>query len=183
MHPIAALADILRRCDVPWAIVGAHAANFYRRDIRTTLDIDVLVSLGTKEMEVVAEALVAEGWRIKRALPEGWLLRVEHPTLGPADIIAAGVDYQDVALARAQDRTFPGVTAKVLAVEDVLIHKLIANRAQDEADVLSILAANPDLDQQYLDHWIEFWEVADRYRRCEAETRGRLGGDDGVDQS
>ena len=171
MHPIAALANIFGRCGVPWAVVGAHAANFYRRDIRTTLDVDVLVSLGTKEMKVVADAMVAEGWRIKRAMPEGWLLRVLHPTLGPADVIAAGVEYQDVALARAQDREFPGVTAKVLAVEDVLIHKLIANRAQDEADVLSILAANPDIDLQYLDHWIEFWEVADRYQRCRAKIR------------
>ncbi|MDE0036505.1 MAG: hypothetical protein OXU77_02965 [Gammaproteobacteria bacterium] len=183
MHPIAALADIFRRCDVPWAVVGAHAANFYRRDIRTTLDVDVLVSLGTKEMAVVADAMVAEGWRIKRTMPEGWLLRVEHPTHGPADIIAAGVEYQDIALARAQDRSFPGVIAKVLAVEDVLIHKLIANRAQDEADVLSILAANPDLDLEYLDHWIEFWEVADRYRHCQAETTSRGREDDEGDQS
>ena len=183
MHPIAALADIFRRCGTPWAIVGAHAANFYRRDIRTTLDVDVLVSLGTKQMTVVADAMVAEGWRIKRTMPEGWLLRVEHPTFGPADIIAAGVEYQDIALARAQDRTFPGATAKVLAVEDVLIHKLIANRAQDEADVVSILAANPDLDLEYLDLWIEFWEVADRYRRCQAEITSRGREDDEENQS
>ena len=64
-----------------------------------------------------------------------------------------------------------------------LIHKLIANRAQDEADVLSILAANPDLDQHYLDHWIEFWEVADRYRRCQAELTSRGREDDEGDQS
>ena len=134
MDAIAAIAEVLDAREIRWAVVGAHAANFYRDDIRSTMDVDVLVSLGAAGIRELAEGLVDAGWRIGRLYPEDWLLRVMHPTFGSVDVIATGVEYQEVALLRAQPKVFPnGVTAKVLAVEDVLIHKLIANRAQDEA--------------------------------------------------
>ena len=171
MDAIAAIAEVLDAREIRWAVVGAHAANFYRDDIRSTVDVDVLVSLGAAGIRELAEGLVDAGWQIRRLYPEDWLLRVMHHTFGSVDFIATGVEYQEVALLRAQPKVFPnGVTAKVLAVEDVLIHKLIANRAQDEADVLSILATNTAMDEDYVREWTEFWEITDRYESCVAKA-------------
>ena len=171
MDAITALAQVLEARELRWAIVGAHAANFYRDDIRSTSDVDVLVSLGAARLRELADVLAEAGWRIRRLYPDDWLLRVVHPNFGAVDVIAAGVEYQETALARAQPKVFPnGGTARVLAVEDVIIHKLIANRAQDEADVVSILATNTAMDEDYLGAWTEFWEIADRYENCLAKA-------------
>ncbi len=59
------------------------------------------------------------------------------------DILLAVVEYQRVALARVHDH--------VLAVWDVIIHKLIAWRQRDRGDIRSILEAGADLDRDYLD--------------------------------
>jgi hypothetical protein len=65
------------------------------------------------------------------------------------------VDYQRHALARAVDH--------VLTVEDVIIHKLIAWRLRGQDDIRSIIEAGVALDNEYLNHWITEWELADRW--------------------
>ena len=55
------------------------------------------------------------------------------------------------------------IPARVLAVEDVIIHKLIANRAQDDADIAAILEAQEPMDVRYLEYWMQVWEVGDRF--------------------
>ena len=154
---------LLDRHDVKWAVFGAAAANVYRTEARTTFDVGLLVSLSPEVMGHVAEAAEAAGWAVKYRHPDGTMLRIEHPDLGAADLVAVEVEYQRTALQRAHQETLAGgVNARVLSVEDVVIHKLIANRLQDDADIASILDANPDLDHVYLDHWMGVWEVGDR---------------------
>jgi hypothetical protein len=57
----------------------------------------------------------------------------------------------------------------MLAVEDVLIHKLIAWRAKDQDDIASILPTRPNLDAEYIDRWAKEWQVGDRW----ADSRQR----------
>ena len=45
-------------------------------------------------------------------------------------------------------------------VEDVIIHKLIAGRHQDIADIEAIVAGHLPLDETYLARWVGFWDVA-----------------------
>lgn len=54
-------------------------------------------------------------------------------------------------------------TANILRVEDIIIHKLIAHRYQDLADVEAILATKPALDESYIERWAAFWEVANHW--------------------
>lgn len=171
-----------------WALMGGHAANLYRREIRTTVDVDILVpdvsvgALGPVPRAV--ERLRGEGWTIKALPPGGWLLRATHPEHGGLDLVVAETEYQSVALARADESATGSKTAtgsvrvKALTVEDVLIHKLIANRAKDEADVIDILKTGPDLDQDYLRHWLGEWEVADRYEHLTVRAAAEVDGAD-----
>ena len=179
-----ALKDLLDQlfgaADGDWALIGGHAANLYRREIRTTVDVDILVppalvgALGP--LPGTADRLRSEGWTIKAMPPGGWLLRAIHPEYGALDLIVAETEYQNVALARAGRSAVGEVRAKTLTVEDVLIHKLIADRAKDEADVVDILKTAPDLDEAYLGHWLREWEVAERYERLVARAAAEVEG-------
>ncbi|MFC2167262.1 DUF6036 family nucleotidyltransferase, partial [Acidobacteriota bacterium] len=41
------------------------------------------------------------------------------------------------------------------ALEDLVIHKIIAKRARDIEDIRSILLKNPDYDTTYIKKWLE----------------------------
>ena len=177
--PLNELLDgLFRGADGDWALIGGHAANLYRREIRTTVDVDVLVmrvAVGTDQpLSGIAERLQREGWTIKANPPGGWLLRVTHPVHGALDLVVAETEYQAGALARANRSTVGDLRVKTLTVEDVIIHKLIANRAKDDADVVDILKTGPDMDETYLQHWLREWEVEGRYDHLSARASAEL---------
>lgn len=166
------LSSFFAARNIPWALVGGHAANIHRDELRLTTDYDVLVFLGDVQMADLAADMLRAGWRVRQRTDEGWLLRAEHADYGKLDVMATGTEYQEVALSRAIDMEMSeSVTIKALAVEDVLIHKLIANRDKDDWDVRSILRAKPRLDCGYLREWISFWDVDDRYQRLRQQIR------------
>ena len=70
---------------------------------------------------------------------EGWHIRYLHP------------DGRMVRLSHDE-----------MAVEDVIVHKLVANRPRDVADIADRLEARAPLDVDYLEHWMQVWGVADR---------------------
>lgn len=166
------LLDDLFGADSGWAVAGAHAANVYRRELRFTKDLDLLVSLGSRSMSDAAAALSQQGWTVRTMAPDGWLLRVSHPEFGYMDVIASETPYQDEALRRSRAVDLgKGASAHVLSVEDVMIHKLIANRAKDDADIEDILRTTPSLDWEYLDRWFDAWDLRGRFESIAGRTR------------
>ena len=102
------------------------------------------------------------------------MLRAHHRHFGTVDVIAVGMAYQQQAVDRAVVHDVDdSTTLRVLAIEDVIIHKLIADRSKDAADVESILAGDPQMDTAYLDHWLNEWGIADRYERAKSVVRQR----------
>lgn len=87
------------------------------------------------------------------------------------DVIASETDYQRVALGRAKVAMFGDIALRALAVEDVLVHKLIADRYKDSADVEDILRTNPVLDEDYLSMWLDEWGLRERYERIARRSR------------
>ena len=166
------LGELLDRLNLPWAVTGGHAANAYRDEIRHTSDVDILVSLGATSMQDVLRELVLEGWELMRSVEDDWMVRIHHPEHGLADIIATGLDYQEIALSRSHHvRQEDGFVVNFMTVEDIIIHKLIANRHKDDSDVMSILATKPALDADYLNRWLAEWEVRDRYEAFRASAK------------
>ena len=166
---LAAIDRLLTPKGVRWAVLGAHAANLYSGEVRTTQDVDVLVGLSVPQMASVAEDFTSARWQVRHSVEDGWLIRARHPELGDIDVMCVQEEYQRTALARSVERTVKSVgVVRFLAVEDVIIHKLIANRMKDELDVLSILKRNPPLDAEYLERWLRKWEIEERYRMLTA---------------
>jgi hypothetical protein len=162
---LSALAALLQELGIRWALMGALAANRYRASPRLTQDVDLLladVGPGLGRLEAAAREA---GWAVRRADPEGELIRLRHSELGIADLVIAGTDYQQQALRRAHEESIgEGESVFVLSPEDVIVHKLIAGRTQDLADIEAILAAGIPLDERYIERWAAFWEVSDRWR-------------------
>ena len=163
------------RC-VDWAVLGAHAANLYREEVRNTKDVDVLTSLSVERMEMLATDLTNEGWTVRYRAENDWLIRASHPNVGHVDVMCVQDAYQRVALSRADVTPVEGVgDVRFLAVEDVLIHKTIASRWQDDEDIVSILRGDPELDEAYMEAWLRSWEIEERYatlrRRAAAERQ------------
>lgn len=175
-HAIRDLVATLDPTGISWAVAGAVAANHYRDKVRVTMDLDVLLSLTDSSVDVVIDALQKEHWSAVE-LMENWLIRARHPVAGLLDILVSGTEYETGAIARAQHvRLDSDHTYRTLAVEDVLILKLIANRFQDDADVESILLTNPELDWDYMSRWFEEFGLEQRFERIEdaAIAGGRL---------
>jgi hypothetical protein len=145
---------VLDRLEIPWVRAGALAALDYRAEPRLTADADVLVRWDAR----LVGALEADGWEVRA---------MSDPEMAPhllmlkrgddrVDLLVAVTEYQELAL----ERGFPN---RVLTVEDVIVHKLIAWRARDQRDIASILSADHVLDEKYIVHWATEWSVLDRW--------------------
>lgn len=166
---LSALASVLDALGVRWVLIGALAANRYRAEPRLTLDADLLLADFGPGIDALEAALGRAGWTVLRVDPEAELIRLRHSQWGVADLLVAGTDYQHEALARARiEKLDDGHEVRVLTIEDVILHKLIANRFQDLADIESILASSPEMDETYIEHWTDFWDVTVTWRQLRA---------------
>jgi hypothetical protein len=158
-------AACFRRLAVDWCVAGAVAANAYR-DPRATGDIDLVVQIDATKFPAVAAALAEGGWVMVRRSPESDypdIVRLRHPSHFPTDLLLVKTAYQREALLRAHAAVTDAGAVFVLTVEDVIIHKLIADRHRDRADIHEILRQKPALDRDYIERWCDFWEVRDRW--------------------
>ena len=156
---LASIAEIFDDLGVEWTVVGALAANRYRATPRFTTDLDMMA----RYHSALVNALRQAGYEVSVFADEGELPHLIRCHRGPEaiDVLLPVVEYQAVALARAIDH--------VLAVEDVIIHKLIAWRPRDRDDIRSILENGSALDLSYLDRWITEWELAERWQTFSTE--------------
>ena len=181
------LSDALDPKGIDWAVTGAVAANNYRDQIRTTSDLDIMLALAGKDIADVQDALHQRGWTTI-AVAENFLLRMVHPEGGRVDVMVSGTDYETGAIARSHQVDYDAdLSFAMLAVEDVVILKLIANRTQDAADVESIIVAQPNFDREYMAGWFEEFSHLDlraRFGRCKTNAieRGLLRGESATRQ-
>jgi len=134
------------------------AANRYRAEERFTTDVDLLADRHPR----IAEALEVAGYDVVVVRSPGEEPHLLRLTRGQeqVDILLPVVAYQEVALARSVDH--------VLTAEDVIVHKLLAWRPRDRDDIRSILEAGVPLDGDYVTHWADEWQVADRWQQARA---------------
>jgi hypothetical protein len=150
---LASIAEIFDDLGLDWALIGALAANRYRATPRFTTDVDTLAEFD----DALVGRLEAAGYTTTVVADAGeapHLIRC-HRGAEAIDVLFPVVAYQREALSRAVDH--------VLTVEDVIIHKLIAWRLRDRDDIRSIREAGVILDEQYLDRWIDEWDLRERW--------------------
>jgi hypothetical protein len=154
----------LKPLDIPMAVMGGIALATWKY-VRATRDIDLLIGAVEADPARLVESLQAVGIRPIRlpATRLGQLELIQAIYEPPGafvdihiDLLWAGSDYHCQALDRRVTVRLPDldIEVAVLACEDLILHKLLAERMIDRVDVVALLRANREsLDFAYLLDW------------------------------
>jgi len=164
--------DIVKDLNIDYAVMGGIALQAWGRE-RVTRDIDLIIYLGEIERTEFLQALTKRGVKISKreGLNEkGAFLPIscyyEEKTYGlplEIDFFIADTDYQKKALARSLGIEVLGKKVKIIQPEDLILHKLLANRPIDRLDVETVILEQKDsLDKEYLFNWARILGVSRR---------------------
>lgn len=159
--------------DIPYAIGGAIAL-FYWGEPRSTADIDINVFLVTSQASRVVSAIAAAGVqidsvRVLREVAAVAQARFEFDGT-PVDLFFADLPFHESCRARAVRVPFGNVQMNVLSAEDLVVCKVMFDRAKDWLDVEAVLhTRGPAFDTPYVHGWLVEMLGADndRVRRFE----------------
>lgn len=155
-HFQAALRDLiswLRASATPGVIIGGVAVSLLAKP-RITKDMDTLVLLSEEKWENFLAQGAEHGFRprIQDALQfafQSRVLLVEHHAAGvTVDISFGALPFEEEAVARAISVRALGVDVPLPTPEDLIVMKAIAARPGDMADIDTVLAMHPEVDQQ-----------------------------------
>jgi predicted nucleotidyltransferase len=157
LRSLQRLLKLLEDTNVPYMIIGGYALPFYGR-IRTTVDIDLAVVIGTgKELTQLLNSLRAADFEPTIASPDNPLIvvldqkeRIEMELWLKLD----GVVFDDETLRRRQKAEIDAnFWAWIISAEDFIVNKLARpdRGVVDEQDVKSVLIRQANkLDNEYL---------------------------------
>ena len=156
---LALLARELGRAEIPYMIIGGQAVQLYGEP-RMTRDIDVTLGLGNEGLDRVVGVCGRCGLKPLPAAPAEFvretmvLPALEERTGIRVDFVFSVTEYERQAIARSRSVELSGVSVRFAAVEDVVIHKLVAGRPRDLEDAHGIVAKNPGLNREYVERWL-----------------------------
>lgn len=162
---LARIAGLLDRAGIPYMVIGGQAVQFYGEP-RLTRDIDLTLGIGADGLEAVSGICRDAGLRVLVPDPPGFvnetmvLPAVEDRTGIRVDFVFSFSGYERQAIGRSRKVELGGVEVRFAALEDLVIHKLVAGRPRDVEDVRAVLLKNPGFDREYLDLWLAEFDRA-----------------------
>jgi hypothetical protein len=140
-------------------VIGGQALLVYGEP-RLTRDIDITLGIGVEGLNKIKS--VAEKLKLKYLISdvEDFVQRTmvlplhDEKSRIRVDFIFSFSPYERQAIKRANDIKFGKTIVRFAALEDVVIHKIIARRARDIEDVKSMLLKNPDYESEYIRRWL-----------------------------
>jgi hypothetical protein len=179
---LARIARALDAAEIPYMVIDGQAVLVYGYT-RLTDDIDITLGVGPDRLKDVLH--VIERADLRSLVDDDF---VEQKLVLPAedrrsktrvDLIFSYGGYEAEAIRRARPVEIAGYEVAYAAVEDVLIHKVVAGRPQDLRDAVEILLRHLDaVDSAYVQGWLrQFEEAPDMalvptFQRLLAEARG-----------
>ncbi len=176
------IALSLDKRSIPYMVIGGQAVLLYGEP-RLTRDIDVTLGIGPDRFAEILELAGQQGWRILPESPAEFVPKtLVLPCLDPesgirVDFIFSFSDYERQAMTRVRRVTIGKASVRFAALEDLIIHKVVAGRALDLDDVRKILLKKPSLDLSYLHLWLSRFEptlgepILQRFDQLYQDTR------------
>ncbi len=187
-HPVFALATdllaILDELKISYMLIGGVSVRFWALP-RPTYDLDVTVSADESQLQALFIRLEKEGYVIPDDVRRGWrdtlagmkkfaVRKFIARDSWRVDVFLVTTEYQQSAFSRRKTAKLLGKDVWTIGPEDLVLHKLVAGRERDLADVGEILALTRDMDLAYLRKWAGVLGVADgleeRLRRAGLAT-------------
>lgn len=170
----------LRELEIPAALMGGLAVSAWHY-IRATEDVDLIV--GAPDPDGLLRSLQERGYRPKRVpalvtFDRERVLQLVYERPGsfldlPVDLFIADSAYHHQALERRVPFRLPsdGMELSLLACDDLILMKLLANRILDLRDVVGLIEINrEELDVPYLKRWLGALGVRGLWDKCWREA-------------
>lgn len=178
---LGALAMLLDRERIPYMVIGG-IANAVWGEPRATLDIDVTVWVGEREIPGVARA-IAESFVPLVPDVDAFIARTRVLPLRDAngvrvDLIFGLLPFEEEAIRRALPVVVGETSIRFATAEDLILMKIISEREQDQRDARGIaLRRMAELDLGYLEprvrelaSLLESPEIEDRWEAWKMEA-------------
>jgi len=191
---IKRIAAELASRQIPYMIIGGQAVLLYG-EARLTKDIDITLGMGVEKLPIIKAAakalnLTIETDDVDAFVRDTMVLPVSEAKTGiRVDFVFSFSPYEWQAIKRAPEIMFDHIPVRFAALEDVVIHKVVAGRARDIEDIKTILLKNPGYDKDYINIWLTefdkgleekclptFEKIASENSRESAKKLARLGG-------
>ena len=151
---VVALDDALDA--VPHAFGGALALAYYAEP-RATVDIDLNLFVGTDRYAAVARPLGRLGAvvddRVEALVQRDGQVRVFWERT-PLDLFFDYDPFHGAAAKRTKRVPFADTTIPILAVEHLIVRKVIFDRAKDWVDIDAVLALDTPVDTAEVLRWV-----------------------------
>ena len=151
---LRAFQGVARRLRIRWYVFGAQAVAVYGVP-RTTADVDITVMLDATPVAALVAQLDRAGFTLKVADPafvaETRVLPLHHRASGwDLDVVLGGPGVEELFLTRTRTRSIDGLEVPIIALEDLVATKLLAQRPKDLEDIRGLLRTATELDHEGL---------------------------------
>lgn len=145
-------------------VIGGQAVLIHGAP-RLTQDVDVTLGVDPSRLPDVLAAVDAAGLRPlvppESFVAETFVLPCQDSRTGiRVDLVFSNEGYEREAISRTVQATVDGVDVRFASVEDLLIHKLVANRPRDIEDARGVLIRHPDADLTLVRRWLAEFDAA-----------------------
>ena len=153
------IAQELLNQRIPYMVIGGQAVLVYGEP-RLTKDIDITLGIGIEELDRIENLVEKTALKplidnIGEMVKKTMVFPVEDRESGiRVDFIFSFSPYERQAIERAIEIKIGRTEVKFAALEDLVIHKIIAGRARDMEDIKSVLLKNPNYDDLYIEKWL-----------------------------
>jgi len=160
---------------IPFAYGGAIARNYYAEP-RLTLDLDVSIFLSPDAHVSVLCALqtlfpIPDTEDVINVVNRDGQVRVYWDATA-LDLFFSYDPFHSATAARVRQAPYAGTTIPIHSPEDVILHKLLFNRAKDWRDIVDMLYTQQDaIDLVYILHWLSYFFPPDETRAEGDEER------------
>lgn len=156
---LEAIALALEKRSIEYMVIGGQALLVYGEP-RLTQDIDITLALGVEGLPKILELTKELRWKTLVESPQDF---VQNTMVLPCRDVASGIridlifshsPYESQAFGRIRKIRVGKANVCFAAVEDLIIHKIVAARPRDLEDVKNVLIKNPKIDLDYLKKWL-----------------------------
>ena len=167
------LIELLEDRGIEYMVMGGIAVPIWGIP-RATYDVDITLSVDEAGMVAFLDAVKAAGFTVDESFQKGFRdvlhgmekLAIEwwsqNARRVEVDVFLVTTPYQRAAFSRRVRVRLDNREMWVLSAADLLLHKLVANRLKDLADVQNVLAIQGVPDENYLRDWAGRLGVAAR---------------------
>lgn len=149
--------DFLNKNDIPYMVIGGLAISLMG-ETRVTRDADFKVSINMPLADfrkLVLGHFQERPSNIPAHKKSPHVIQIWAMPDIAVDLLVSIFDYEKEAIKRAVWADVMGIRARVCTAEDLIIHKVTANRSKDWEDVEGILIRQRGkLDAKYVRNWL-----------------------------